>query len=302
MAYRLLHPRRSITQRHEFWQSSEAALPTQIIAARQHFTKDSYIQATWRGDERALTGMEFFQRSAQQHREYAEGGCENAPTTTINPSKNETSSGVPSPRSPRSLLYAQTRRSEATKENEVTLEGTTDDEVVHEEYIVGILQPIDEEADDMADTYGSQEPLDPPHESPTITLRLSHPNVAIPKPNLQRYKSGQFPLKSLKDDYGWDNDTYSRVQVSRLRDSFEASLAERYRQKQCKKLVPTYFNPRVSWIRQRNKEESESRMREEMMKEFPFLNNYVDCWPVHHFIQRTLKGTSEKAKRKREDF
>ncbi|KAK1228786.1 hypothetical protein PQX77_008167 [Marasmius sp. AFHP31] len=66
MAYQLIHPRRSITQRQEFWQQgSEPPLPTQTIAARRLFTQDSYIKATWRGTDRAFTGIEFFQKSRQ---------------------------------------------------------------------------------------------------------------------------------------------------------------------------------------------------------------------------------------------
>ncbi|KAL0058660.1 hypothetical protein AAF712_014661 [Marasmius tenuissimus] len=209
MAYRLLHPQRPITQRHEFWQSSGTPLPTQTIAARRHFTKDSYIQATWRGDEKALTGIEFLQRSAEQHREYA-GGYQNEPTAAMMYSKDESRSNDPTPRSPRVFSHDQTRRL-CVEEEGITLENNTDDEVEHERYIAGFLEPTDEE--DRAAASKSQEPthgaLDPLH-----IYDLPQPNVAIPKPNLQEYKNGQFPLKSLKDDYGWDNDTYSRIQVS----------------------------------------------------------------------------------------
>ncbi|KAL0575000.1 hypothetical protein V5O48_006968 [Marasmius crinis-equi] len=264
MAYKLVHPYRVVTQRQEFWQRSQPPLPTQSITARRHFTEDSYIQASWRGNEATLTGSEFFQRLKRNQ--------DPARHTNSTQTMHERIREEITPTSPTITPHA--RSLEVVHGD---LFGESADDESNEAHIAHLL--VRDLVEKMADETSRSTPTP---ETETNLLEAAAA-TSIPKPKLQRYKNGQFPLTSLKTQYQWSDDTYKRVQ------------------KRCKELVPTYFNPRRTWIRQTNREQSEGWMCETMTREFPFLAEYEGCWPVRHFIRRILQGTSGKAKRKREE-
>ncbi|KAL0571061.1 hypothetical protein V5O48_010897 [Marasmius crinis-equi] len=228
MAYKLVHPRRLLTQRQEFWLRSESPLPTQTIAARRHFIKDTYIQASWRDNEPTLTGLEFFQRSNRDMNvtnfEDFMAGSE-GPSTRL---MDENISQEVSPISP--ATPSRARSLEATKQD---LAGESTSDESGEEYVAHLLHD-----NHMEEEGGETSPGIRPIMLPETEFEHSD-GVPIPRPNLQAYKNGQFPLTSLKTQYGWNKETYKEVQ------------------KRCKELVPTYFNPRLTWIRQKNREQSE---------------------------------------------
>ncbi|KAL0576326.1 hypothetical protein V5O48_005651 [Marasmius crinis-equi] len=270
MSYQLVHPLRPVTQRQEFRQRSGPLLTTQTIAVRRQFTKDSYIQAAWRNDEDALSGLEFSKLSGVNRRD------------------DRTTPGATSidyqTRSP-SLPSSTAATSDAVQEGPTS---SSEDESDEQRIAESLYQEVDH---DPTEEQSTTEATTSEDRTPASS-NVGELGGLVPKPDFQKYKNGQFPLKSLKTEYGWTRDRYTKVQ------------------KKCKELIPTYFDPQVSWMRQENKEDSEREMCEEhkdqddnsaQLKkdpEFFFLESYEDCWPIHQFIQRTLKGTTEQARKR----